>query len=516
MEPHDIVLSNSLIRRQANSLTLSEMLEIGYRRRRTFGACFLAIFLGAIAAAIFLPRLYESELKILAHRERMDPIVTAQANAAMEQNIPSLTEEDINSEVAILRSEDLLEKVVVACGLDKAKKESWFESLVAKFVPSKQQDEQTAIRQAAIKLNKDLRIEPVKKSFIITLSYSARDPQAAAHVLNTLANLYLEKHADVYRPKGAFAFFDREAEQYRQNLEAAESRLAEFDQREGVVAEASEKDAEAPKLAEFELSMRQAEAAIPQAEEHVRSLEALLQKTPARITTQLHTADNGGLMQQLRSNLVNLEAQRTDLTTKYAPGDRMVKEVDAQIAQVRAAIDAQEKTPLREETTDQSSTYEFLRQELAKAKAELAAQRALAASSQRVDKSYQQAVIERDHKQLQQQALLREVKAAEANYQLYQSKREEARISEAFDQNRILNVSIAQAATVPLLPSNPVALILILGWLAACLLGTGVVLVQERLSPSLRSPEQIEGYLDAPILASVSNQGRELSDSPAR
>ena len=71
-----------------------------------------------------MPKRYESELKILVHRERADPIVTAQQTAAVEQNLPSLTEEDINSEVALLRSQDLLENVVVSCGLQNRKSNS--------------------------------------------------------------------------------------------------------------------------------------------------------------------------------------------------------------------------------------------------------------------------------------------------------------------------------------------------------------------------------------------------------
>jgi uncharacterized protein involved in exopolysaccharide biosynthesis len=504
MESHEIVLSDRLARR-SDSLTLREVLEIGLRRKRTFGTCFLVIFLGAVLAAILLPLHYESEMKILVHRERLDPLVTAQQTAAVEQNLPSLTEEDINSEVAILRSEDLLENVVTACGLQNAKRNSWFVKLF--HLTPQQEDEHIRISKAARKLDRDLRIDPVKKSFIISVSYSADDPQWAAHVLGTYGNLYLEKHASVVRPNDAVGFFDRETVKYQQALDDAEKRLADFDRDAGIVTDESEKESSVPKLAEFELSMRQTQANIPQAEEHVRSLEALLEKTPPRITTQLHTADNGGLMQQLKSSLVNLEAQRTDLTTKYAPGDRMVREVESQIAQVHAAIDAQEKAPLREETTDQNPTYEFLRQELVKAKADLASLQALAASSERVDKSYQQALIDKDQKQLQQQALLRDVKAAEANYLLYQGKREEARISDAFDKNRILNVSIAQAATVPFLPTNPVPLILILGWIFACLVSSGVVFVQDRLDTSLRTPAQIESYLDVPVLGAL--PGRE-------
>lgn len=424
MKGQEIVLSNGFSG-SSKLLGPRNLLEIGFRRRRVFVTCFLTLFLGTVLAAALLPRRYESEIKILIRRERADPLVTAEKTAATQET-PNLSEEDINSEVEILKSEDLLEKVVVDCGLQ-----------------SKNGDNQLAVREATIKLGKDLRIEARRKSYIIAATYSSTDPQLAARVLNTLGNLYLEKHVAVHRPNDAFGFFDRETELYRQRLEDAEKRLAAFNESAEVVTAQSEKDSSVPKLAEFELSLRQTQAAIPRAEEHVRSLEALLKGTPARVTTQLHTTDNGALLQQLTSSLVTLETQRTDLLTKYAPDDRMIQGVQTQIDQVRAAIDAQKKTPLREETTDQSTTHEFLRQELAKAKAELASLQALAASSQRVDQSYRSAVIERDRKQLQQQALIRDVKAAEANYLLYQNKREEAGISNAFDQNRILKIGRA-------------------------------------------------------------------------
>jgi len=345
MDGHQIVLVDRRSQLPA-PVTARDLVEIGYRRRRTFAWCFAAVFLGAVVAATFMPKRYESELKILVHRERADPLVTAQQTAAIEQNLPSLTEEDINSEVALLRSQDLLENVVTACGLQNKSDSSLVDEVLALVLPPKiPDDEQTRIRKAAQKLGRGLRIEPVKKSFVISVTYPASDPQFAAQVLNTLGNLYLAKHAAVYRPSNASDLFDREAEQYRKVLENAETTLADFNRDSGLVTSQSEKDSSVPKLAEFELDMRQTEAAIPAEQEHVRSLEALLAKTPPRITTQLHTSDNGALMQQLRSSLVNLEQQKVDLTNKYAPGDRMVREVDTQIAQVKAAIDAQQSTP---------------------------------------------------------------------------------------------------------------------------------------------------------------------------
>jgi uncharacterized protein involved in exopolysaccharide biosynthesis len=510
MSRHEIILTDRGIR-DNSSLTTRDMIEAGVRRRGSFLFWFTVVFLGAIVAAIVMPKRYESETKILVHRERADPLVTAQQTAAMEQNLPSLTEEDINSEVSILKSQDLLEKVVVACGLQHMNDDSLLYHWFKLGTSPEADDEQLAIRKAAGKLGNDLRIEPVKKSFVISIRYSSTNPELSAKVLNTLGNLYLEKHAEVHRPKDAVGFFDQETDQYRKVMEQAQQRLADFNRTSGIVTSQTEKDSAVPKLAEFELDWRQTQAAIPGGEEHVRSLQALLEKTPQRITTQLHNSDNGALMQQLKSSLVSLEGQRVDLRNKYAPGDRMVKEVDTQIEQVKAAIDAQQKAPLKEETTDQNPTYEFLRQELAKAQADLAAMKARARSQGNVDQAYRKTLVDRDQKQLQQEALMRDAKIAEDNYLLYLNKREQAHISDAFDKNRILNVSIAQPATIAYRPTNPTWLILLLGWLLACLASSGVVLAQEQLNPTLKRPEQIERYFEVPILADVSRENSETS-----
>jgi uncharacterized protein involved in exopolysaccharide biosynthesis len=510
MSRHEIVLTDRG-NRESSGLTTRDIVEVGVRRRGSFTFWFAVVFLGAVAAALVMPKRYESETKILVHRERADPLVTAQQTAAMEQNMPSLTEEDINSEVSILRSQDLLEKVVTACDLQHMNQGSLLYRWFKVGTSPETDDEQVAVRKAADKLENDLRIEPVKKSFVISIRYSSTDPELSARVLNTLGSLYLEKHAAVHRPKDAVGFFDQETEEYRKTMEQAQQRLAEFNRSSGIVTSQTEKDSAVPKLAEFELSWRQTQAAIPASEENVRSLQALLERTPQRITTQLHNSDNGALMQQLKSSLVSLESQRVDLRNKYAPGDRMVQEVDTQIEQVKAAIDAQQKAPLKEETTDQNPTYEFLRQELAKAQADLAATKARARSLGSVDQSYRQTLVERDQKQLQQEALLRDAKIAEDNYVLYLNKREQAHISDAFDKNRILNVSIAQPATIAFRPTNPTWLILLLGWVLACMAGTGVVLVQEQFNPTLKRPEQIERYFEVPILADVSKEASDAS-----
>ncbi|HET8966241.1 MAG TPA: Wzz/FepE/Etk N-terminal domain-containing protein [Candidatus Acidoferrum sp.] len=240
---------------------------MAFRRRKTIGYTFVAIMLGAVLAVILLPSKYESQTSILVHRERVDPPLSAEQTGTLQQMAPALTEEDINSEVGLLQSQDLLEKVVIACGLEDRMHPSILSTV---FQMRKQTPEER--RAAAVdKLRRDLRIEPIKKSFLISVSYASPDPQLAANVLNTLGNDYLEKHAAVRRPAGTQKFFEVEVDRYRQQLTDAQNSLADFNRKEGLVTAQTEKDAAVPKLAEFEFNMRQTQAAIPQAEEHVHN-----------------------------------------------------------------------------------------------------------------------------------------------------------------------------------------------------------------------------------------------------
>ena len=48
---------------------------------------------------------------------RFDPVASAQPASAMDVSRPEITEEELNSEVELLRDEDLLKQVVMMAGL---------------------------------------------------------------------------------------------------------------------------------------------------------------------------------------------------------------------------------------------------------------------------------------------------------------------------------------------------------------------------------------------------------------
>ena len=103
-------------RREASSISLRDVVAPVFRHRRLVVVSFLGIFLGSIVAAFLLPKQYQAEMKILVKRERVDPILTSDKTTVIDSR-SEVSEEQVQSEVELLRSRDLLENVVKACGL---------------------------------------------------------------------------------------------------------------------------------------------------------------------------------------------------------------------------------------------------------------------------------------------------------------------------------------------------------------------------------------------------------------
>src|SRR5271163_202072 len=108
------------------TLTMRDVVMPVFRQRRLVALTFLGIFVGAMLGAVLLPRKYEAEMKILVNRERVDAVVTPDPDNVNGPGIvPAVSEEDLNSEVELIKSRDLLERVVLTCGLAVETKSSW-------------------------------------------------------------------------------------------------------------------------------------------------------------------------------------------------------------------------------------------------------------------------------------------------------------------------------------------------------------------------------------------------------
>jgi uncharacterized protein involved in exopolysaccharide biosynthesis len=499
----------------AFSYTLRDFASVVFRHRQLIVLTFLGIFMGATAVALMQPYQYEAGIKVLLTRGRADPMVTTELADLPRSLSTIVTEQDVNSEVELIKSRDLLDKVVVASGLDQlSKNKTWWASIfssggkAAGATSDEAQDKKGNGSGGAGALLVKLNVEPVIKSNIITVTYKAPDPQMAARVVNALADLYLDKHLEVHRATGALEFFQQETERYRKGLVNVEAQMSGFGQAQGVASAQLEKEITLRSLSEFEAKFRDSKAAIAETEERIRSLDTELAATPPRLISTVRTSTSREVVQNLKSTLLTLELKRTEMLGKYDPSYRAVQEVEKQIAQTRAALAMEEKPSQQEESTDRNPTYEKLKEQLVGAKSDLPGLKARSAKlAQNV-----QALQERSRwlyqREIAQNDLFRTQKIAEQNYQLYLHKQEEARISDELDKQRILNVAIVDRATPPLQPSGiPRPLIVLIAGILAGLMSVGLAFGLDLLSPTFRTPDEVRALLNIPVLAAIPKNG---------
>ena len=474
--------------------TLRDIIAVLFRQRWPMLVAFALVVIALAVSGLWVPK-YEAQMKILALRQRSDEMVTPSANAPAQFSNDQVSEEDLNSEVELLNSNDLLRRVVLATGLDR------------QSGLSTGGDGAISVAKAVHKLGKDLKIEPLRKTNVISVTYQARDPNLAEEVLKALAAAYTEKHMEVHRPLGEFKFFDQQTKQYKQGLNQAQEKLTNFTEGTGIVSAESERDSALQRAEAFDANARQAQTALLETEQRVSALQAQLQTIKPRMTTAVRNSDNPQLFQQLKSTLLNLELKRTELLTKYEPTYRLVQEVDHQIADTKSAISAEESKPIRDETSDTNPDYQWVQAELTKAQADLSGMKARVAAAAAVAAKYHEEAQHLDQNMVIQQNLLQDAKTQQENYLLYERKREDARISNALDRGGILNVALAEQPVVPSLPKRSPVGVALLTLLLAGTFSIATAFALDFMDPTFRTPDELAGYLGTPVLGALPKGG---------
>lgn len=464
-----------------------------FRRRRVLiwvaGVVFAAAVLYALAGTK-----YEANMKILVRRGRADAPVSAGENAPLDLTHLAVTEEELNSEVELLQDSDVLGKVVEQTGIGGR---SWRHFLRIN------EGHAERVERAVRRLAEKLKVEPVKKTNLIAIGYAADDPQQAAKVLQSLASVYLEKHLNVHRPGGELPFFTQQAAESKHQLELAKQQLLRFGTEHGVVAAGLQRDLTLQKLSEVEASRGQINVELAETAQRITELESQLATLPSRTTTQIRTADNPELLKELKSSLLNLELKRTQLMTKFEPNHRLVREVDEQIEQAKSAIAAESALPLRDETTDKSSQYEWAQSELQRAQVQWKTLVAREVASTTEERAFRMQAGKLGEDAITQEDLLSKEKASLEDYLLYVKKQEQARMDDALDERGIVNVAIAQEPTAPALPVRSAWFVLAVGLVAAGASATGAAFVADYLDPAFRDADDVVVHLNSPVLASL-------------
>jgi uncharacterized protein involved in exopolysaccharide biosynthesis len=456
-----------------------ELWEMVQRNRWAAVVGFAAVFVPALLWVLLAPPVYEAELRILVQRERAEGAVSNEAGPVSEQ--------EVSSEVELLRSRELLEQVARRQGLLAA----------AGGTP-------VELERAVRRLGKDLDVEAVPETNLIALRYAGRNPKQAAEVLNGLAALYLDKRAALERHGEALEFFQEQAGYHGEELDQVQQQLGEFSSANQVSLLREQKEAALRRSEELETELTAVSGEIQASRRRLEQLRQQGEKLPATVKMESRSARNQALIEKLKSLLVELENQRTELLTRYEPGYRLVVEVEKKIADTRAALQREEQAVVVDETEALNPIRQSVEAEYFRTQTELAGLEAR-------QRELRQKLGEQQGRQMRLEALTgehdkleRKLKLAEENYLRYEERKEQARIANALDLEQFLHVSIVEPAKEPALPAERhIAMVMLVGLLLASCTGVGVAAVRDRQNRAVASAAEIAALTGLPVLSTA-------------
>ena len=102
-----------------NPISLRDGAGAIFRRRALVLFTFLVVVAGTILVTLLSPNRYDSRMKILVKNQRVDVAITAEATSSLSSPTVEneVSENQINSEIELLTSKDLLNQVVKETGL---------------------------------------------------------------------------------------------------------------------------------------------------------------------------------------------------------------------------------------------------------------------------------------------------------------------------------------------------------------------------------------------------------------
>jgi uncharacterized protein involved in exopolysaccharide biosynthesis len=471
---------------------LMDLADRLFRKSRRILALFAAL---NICTAIYLVcgrRSYQAEMQFLVNNMRADAVVTPEStNGQIARTY--VDESVIATEIQLLSNRELLRDVVRKCKLADGSSAA-------------------AVEKAVKDLQIELKVSPVLKANMLKASYSSSDPNEAAGVLRTLADGYLNEHLKVHSASGTYEFFDRQARFYEQRLKELQSKLAEFRGQRDIVLLGQQKDLNLRKMVDLEATLKETEAAYRENEQRIQTLRQQLGKLTPRITTQARKLPNQYSVERLNTMLVELQNRRTELLTKFRPDDRLVQQVDQQIADTRRAMEGARKLTATEEATDVNPLRQSLEAELAKATLNAAGLRVRTDSLAKQINGYKHSLGMLQNSTAEDDQILRDIKEAEDNFFLYSKKREEARIGEAMDRQKIANVVLVEPPHIPALPKPKITGALVATYVFDCLMILAYAFLVGAVENKVYTPWELEGITGLPVLASVSY--RRLQGGP--
>lgn len=509
-----------LIKQEAQTtISLREFLTVLFKYKYKILITFLATVITVTVGSFLLPPTYEAKSTVMVKFGREYTYRPEVGDTGSMISFQSITQEEaINSEIQVLTSRDLIEKVITTLGL-----ENMYPDLVAdpspKISPLKAASRLlkkmyrdlvgappqkiSPLEKAILQFEKKLSTEGVRKSNVIEVSYQHKDPQIAAAAVNRLVEFFKEKHLQVFSdPKSSF--LEDQLTTSREKLKESENRLQSFKQSYKVFNLDEQRSLLLKQRTDLDTSLNTAQNRIRELQQKISSMKGQMRTVSENVPLYTET-ERYKIIDDAKAKLLALQLREQELLGKYKENSRLVVNIRKEIQLVRDFLEEQEENLRGKVRTGKNVVYQEMEMELMKTEAELSSVEAKSVAIEHQLNQLDRQIQMLDLREKQLRDLKREMAANEKNYQTYLAKVEEARISDEMNRKKMANISVIQPAKVPAKPIKPRKMLnILLGVFLGAFGSLGLAFFSEYAAQGLSTPEITERRLGLPVLGTVS------------
>lgn len=464
--------------------SLIDFFHLVYRRKWLIALCTMAILITALIWLMVVTPIYETEASIIYEEANdtaflLDLGQTFYSKSAILNMLEQIKSRSLANEVARGLPDEIVNTF------------KFPERLPANFSREK---------FIAATIMSNLYVQNVRGADIIKIRIQASDPKAA----QTIANAYVDHIIDWFLQKNRKEisnirnFVESQISVFQEKLGKSEEELLNFKEQNDWIKLSEASSEVLSSLTDIEVAYNQAKTEREVLEQRKRYIEQKKQE----LLPSLVVSDNQAV-QQIKSELMILERQHAELQQQEGPDKQnALASLKDRINQTkRELIDELMKNGVRENLADPLSQVRNLLQESITLEVELESYKAR-------EQGLLNTLTEQNSRlqtlPKQELALARLIRTKEVNdkiYSLLLEKREEARITEA---GKVGDVRVVDYADAPIKPIKPkkmktIALALALG----LSLGIGLTFVLNSLDDSLKTEQDVERFLDLPVLAGI-------------
>ncbi|UUL82473.1 GumC family protein [Sphingomonas qomolangmaensis] len=440
----------------------------------------------AIAATMLSTRVYRS---VATLEINTSPIEVMGNNRGVQ---PKMRGEDqfLQTQFGLLKSRSLAERVATTLNLGND----------ASFVQATGSAEQKR-RAATYKLVSNLRVEPLRGSNLVALSYTDVDPERATRIVNAFANGFIDSTAERRYGTTAFArnFLQGRLNATRERLEESERQLVNYARSKGIVqlnsggGQASGRDADSPTGGSGDSLTTQSLLTLNGALSNAIGERIAAEQ---RYRQAVATSAAGDILQNptitgLRSERARLEADYRERLATFKPDYPDMIALRTRITEIGAA--------LSRENGDVSSSLRSAYLAASGREAELREQVASLRSN----------VLDLRNRGIGYTILQREVETNRGLYDALLQRYKEIGVVGGLGESQAVVVDTALPPRSPFQP-NPIRNLLI-GIVAGLVIGMAIAFGIEFIDDTIKSAEDVGSKLHLPLLGLVPRMEKRAS-----